>query len=204
MSCSDDRAASSSSPLDGPSAHGFDPSAIVTPANGVTIARLLLSPVLVVTVITGSPSYPVLAFWLVLSLTDGIDGFLARRHGATRSGAFLDPLADKVLVIGALAALTVKGTFSIIPVGVITVREIALSLYRSYWVRRSIAIPASPLAKAKTFTQILAVSLALVPALAAYPLVAEATLWVAVVLAVVSAIQYLAEGSQAMRSGGHR
>ena len=47
--------------------------------------------------------------WGALSLTDGIDGWVARRQGTTRSGAFLDPLADKVVVLGALFALVAKG-----------------------------------------------------------------------------------------------
>ena len=51
--------------------------------------------------------------------TDGLDGILARRYGTTRSGAFLDPLADKVLVLGAMFALVGRGVFPLMPVVII-------------------------------------------------------------------------------------
>ena len=54
----------------------------------------------------------------MLACTDGLDGWLARRDGTTRSGAFLDPLADKILVIGGFAALGVRGDFGWIPVAI--------------------------------------------------------------------------------------
>ena len=62
--------------------------------------------------------------WIVLCVTDGIDGWLARRQGTTRSGAFLDPLADKVLVLGAMWALVASDRFAVVPVILITVREL--------------------------------------------------------------------------------
>ena len=62
--------------------------------------------------ITGSEgSWVALALWFVLCASDGIDGYLARRYGTTRSGAFLDPLADKVLVLGAMFTLVGRGVF---------------------------------------------------------------------------------------------
>ena len=68
----------------------------------------------------------------MLCASDGIDGFLARRHGTTRSGAFLDPLADKVLVLGAMFTLVGRGVFPIVPVAIIAAREVAISLYRTF------------------------------------------------------------------------
>jgi CDP-diacylglycerol--glycerol-3-phosphate 3-phosphatidyltransferase len=136
--------------------------------------------------------------WTVLAFTDGLDGYLARRHGRTRSGAFLDPLADKVLVLGGLFALVAVDRFWWLPVGIIAVREIGVSLFRVYWGRRGIAVPASALAKAKTFAQALAVGAAVLPVLGDDPAwVAEALLWVAVALSVVSGVQYLVAGSRA-------
>ena len=67
-----------------------------------------------------------LVLWIALCVTDGIDGYFARRQGATRSGAFLDPLADKVLVLGAMAALVANDTFWWVPVAIIAVREIGI------------------------------------------------------------------------------
>ena len=70
----------------------------------------------------------VFAVWTALCLTDGVDGYLARRHGTTRSGAFLDPLADKVLVLGAMWALVASNRFAVVPVILITVRELGSTL----------------------------------------------------------------------------
>ena len=56
-------------------------------------------------------SWIAFALWFVLCASDGIDGYIARRHGTTRSGAFLDPLADKVLVLGAMFTLVGNGVF---------------------------------------------------------------------------------------------
>ena len=54
---------------------------------------------------TGPSTWLLVGLWFVFSISDGLDGLLARRQGATRSGAFLDPLADKVLVLGVLVSL---------------------------------------------------------------------------------------------------
>ena len=108
-------------------------------------------------------SWPAVALWIILCVTDGIDGYLARRQGATRSGAFLDPLADKVLVLGAMIALVAAGEFWWLPVAIIVVREIAISVFRSFWGRRGLAVPATQWAKVKTVVQEVAVGFALLP-----------------------------------------
>ena len=86
----------------------FGPSALATPANAVTMARVGLTPMLLAGILASGASWPALALWIALASTDGVDGYLARRHGTTRSGAFLDPLADKLLVLGALACLVAE------------------------------------------------------------------------------------------------
>jgi len=135
------------------------------------------------------------AVWFVLSCTDGVDGWRARRHGTTASGAFLDPLADKVVVIGAMAALVANGVFWWLPVLLIAVREFAVSAYRSWVGRHGISVPARPAAKAKTVLQDLAVGFALLPLTAAsHPFIANAFLWVAVALTLVTGAQYLLDG----------
>jgi CDP-diacylglycerol--glycerol-3-phosphate 3-phosphatidyltransferase len=181
---------------------GFGPSALATPANAVTIARLLITPVLLVLVVDRVESWPAVVLWLALCVTDGFDGWLARRHGTTRSGAFLDPLADKVLVIGALVALVAAGRFWWLPVALIATREVAISLFRSFWGRRGLAVPATWWAKVKTVTQEFAVGLALLPALADTSWPADVLLWLAVVLTVVTGLQYLHDGSRATRTTG--
>jgi CDP-diacylglycerol--glycerol-3-phosphate 3-phosphatidyltransferase len=182
----------------------YGPSALMTPANAVTIIRLLFSPALLVLVAREPSSWGAFALWTVLAFTDGIDGHLARKHGTTRSGAFLDPLADKVLVLGALYALVAAERFVWLPVALITVRELAISVYRTRLGRSGLAVPARPLAKAKTVVQELAVALALLPWTVDHPTLADATLWVAVVFTLVSGAQYLLDGREAATTLGHR
>jgi CDP-diacylglycerol---glycerol-3-phosphate 3-phosphatidyltransferase len=181
---------------------GFGPSALATPANAVTIGRLVITPLLLVLVVDRVESWPAVALWLALCLTDGFDGWLARRHGTTRSGAFLDPLADKVLVIGALAALVAADRFWWLPVALIAVRETAISLFRSYWGRRGLAVPATWWAKVKTVTQELAVGFALLPFLDDTTWLADTVLWLAVALTLVTGAQYIHDGSRSTRTTG--
>ena len=170
-----------------------DPNAIATWANLITVGRIALSPVMFL-VIPDHDRGSWLAFglWFVLCASDGIDGYLARRHGTTTSGAFLDPLADKVLVLGAMFTLVTKGVFGIVPVAIIAIREFVISVYRTFVAGKGVSIPASQLAKWKTFCQQLAVGFALWPWFAVdYRWIWNSLLWIAVVLAVVSGLQYL-------------
>jgi CDP-diacylglycerol--glycerol-3-phosphate 3-phosphatidyltransferase len=181
----------------------FGPSALATPANAITIVRLLLAPVAFGLIVDQPVSWLTFVVWAGLTCSDGLDGYLARRHGTTRSGAFLDPLADKVLVLGGLVALVSVDRFAWAPVLIIAGREVLISLYRSYWGRRGIAVPASPLAKAKTFAQSLAVAFAVAPITADNAeWLADVMLWTAVVLAVVSGIQYVVAGARAHSTSG--
>jgi CDP-diacylglycerol---glycerol-3-phosphate 3-phosphatidyltransferase len=186
-------------------ASSFGPSALATPANAVTIARLLFAPPLWLLIVVSGPSYVAVGLWIVLAATDGVDGYLARRMGTTRSGAFLDPLADKALVLGAMWALVAAGGFWWLPVALITVRELAISAFRSYWGRQGLAVPATFWAKVKTVVQAVAVGLALLPPVADdHAWLASSVLWVAVGLTLASGVQYLVEGSRATASGGVR
>ena len=91
----------------------FGETAINTPANIVTGLRLLFTiPVLVWILDEHDATWTTFTGWMVLWVTDGLDGWLARRDGTTRSGAFLDPLADKVLVLGGFFALAIRGDFA--------------------------------------------------------------------------------------------
>src|SRR5262249_61861737 len=80
----------------------FGEGAVATPANAITVARVLLAIPTLVLIAQRGASWPAVVLWLVLACTDGVDGWVARRDGTTRSGAFLDPLADKILVIRGL------------------------------------------------------------------------------------------------------
>jgi CDP-diacylglycerol--glycerol-3-phosphate 3-phosphatidyltransferase len=172
----------------------FGPSALATPANAVTLARLAATPLFLVLVLAGGASWPALASWVVLAATDGVDGYLARRHGTTRSGAFLDPLADKVLVLGALAVLVAEGALWWVPVVLVAARELVISAYRSWMGSRGVSVPARRWAKVKTVVQEVAVGLALLPPTAGEPRLAGTVLWAAVVLGGVTGAQYLLDG----------
>ncbi len=183
----------------------YGPGALLTPANLITFCRLVLSPALLVMIVKEPTSWAAAGFWTVLAFSDGIDGYLARRHGTTRSGAFLDPLADKVLVLGAMFALVAAGRFWIVPVVLIAVREVAISIYRTQLGRQGLAVPARFSGKVKTVVQEFAVAAALFPVTGDYRIAAALLLWVAVVLTWVSGVQYLVDGrSAATRLGPRR
>ena len=169
----------------------YGPSALATPANAVTVIRLIFSPALLVLIVREPSSWGAVALWTVLAFSDGIDGALARRHGTTRSGAFLDPLADKVLVLGAMFTLVARGVFSIVPVLIIAAREFVISIYRTVVGARGVSVPASRTAKYKTLFQQLAVGFALWPWFADIEWTWTTLLWIAVALSIVSGIQYL-------------
>jgi CDP-diacylglycerol--glycerol-3-phosphate 3-phosphatidyltransferase len=180
----------------------FGPSALKTPANAITVARLLVTPVLVAMIVVQGPGWAPFGVALAIGLTDGVDGWLARRQGTTRSGAFLDPLADKAAVVGALCAVAVKGEVSWIPVAIIAAREVWMSVYRIAVGRRGISIPARSSAKLKTLVQGIAILLCLAPSVAPHRGVLSVAVWVAVAFTVVTGAQYLLDGRRAARAVG--
>ena len=173
---------------------GFGPSALATPANAVTIARLLATPLMVLLIVRSGPSWPAVVAWFVLSSTDGLDGYLARRQGTTRSGAFLDPLADKICVLAAMATLVAVDRWWWPAVALIAAREAVQTVWRVRLGRRGISIPATRWAKVKTLLQDLAVGGALLPWTAGHQGLVQTVLWLAVLLTVVTGVQYLMEG----------
>ena len=183
----------------------YDPSALATPANAVTVTRMLLALPFLAFVARDGASFGMLVAWILLAGSDGLDGHLARKHGTTRSGAFLDPLADKVLVLGAAWALVAAGGFWWLPVVLITVRELGISLFRSWYGRRGIAVPARYAAKVKTVVQEVAIGFALLPATADNAdWVQDTVLWIAVALTIGTGIAYVTDGAKAFSRTGDR
>jgi CDP-diacylglycerol--glycerol-3-phosphate 3-phosphatidyltransferase len=170
----------------------------------LTIFRIAMAPVLALLVWAQNPWW--LTFWLgwFLGATDWVDGSLARRATPTRLGAFLDPLADKVVVLLVGAALIAVDRFPALPLILIAVREVAIVAYRSYWGRRGLAIPARKSAKYKTFVQGVALAAAMCPPLEPYPVVADSLLWLAVAFTLFSGMQYVLDGQSALRTTGER
>jgi len=179
---------------------GFGKSALLTPANAVTITRLLISPILLVMIASGGASWAAVVFWILLCVTDGVDGYIARRQGVTSSGAFLDPLADKVLVLGALVALVSRGDLWFLPAALIGIRELAVSVFRSQLARRGISVPARWWAKVKTVVTEIAIGFALLPLTTDARWWYTSLIWVSVVLTLVTGAQYLFEGGREARA----
>jgi CDP-diacylglycerol--glycerol-3-phosphate 3-phosphatidyltransferase len=172
----------------------FGQNAVATPANFVTLARILVAiPTLALIRHDGS-SWTTVGLWFAITSTDSLDGWLARRDGATRSGAFLDPVADKLIVLGGLAVLADRGVFPWWPVLLIAAREFGISLYRSVAGRRGIVLPAQRLGKYKAFTQFCAVGFVLLPITAADVGFQQTVLALSVALTVVSGLQIVRHG----------
>jgi len=175
------------------------------PANLITSARLAASPLLFAAILNAEDQNG--ASWLAFTLgwvfgfTDWLDGYLARAHGwISRSGAFLDPLADKVVVIGCFLSLWFIERYWWVPVILVIVREVVITFFRSYWVRKGLAVPARTLGKYKSFVQGLAIVAAVFPPWEDQTLVADLLLWAAVGLTMYSGLLYLLDGSAATRT----
>lgn len=134
--------------------------------NAITIARIALVPVFVVFAYTDTTAGAIGAFilFLVASLSDSLDGYLARRaQTITKTGEFLDPLADKLLVGAALVSLVGTRDFPLWAALVIAVREVVIQIFRIRVVSTGGRLPASHWAKTKTVLQICMVSWWLLP-----------------------------------------
>lgn len=186
-----------------------------TPANIVTCVRIVFIPVFMVLaelscIQAGALYDPVLApaaclLYILLSLTDKLDGYLARsRNQITDFGKFLDPIADKLLVFSALLILLEQEFVGVWVVFIILLREFLVSALRMVAGAKGVVIAADTLGKWKTAVTMIAlcgyfIAIALASAgavyLAAYLLLAaHALIILAVVLTVVSGVQYFWNG----------
>jgi CDP-diacylglycerol--glycerol-3-phosphate 3-phosphatidyltransferase len=177
-----------------PAVKRFGQGALATPANFVTMARILVAVPTLYLIYDRGSSWLTVGLWFVITSTDSFDGWLARRDGATRSGAFLDPVADKLIVLGGLGVLAQRGNIAWWPVLLIALREFGISAYRSFAGRRGISLPAQRLGKYKAFTQYLSVGVVLLPWTADDIGLQKFVLGVAVVFTVVSGLAILRRG----------
>jgi CDP-diacylglycerol---glycerol-3-phosphate 3-phosphatidyltransferase len=167
---------------------------LVNLPNALTALRILLVPLLVVVLLTRLEHGLFLGagiFGLGV-LTDYLDGYFARRRNqVTRLGILLDPLADKLLTASAFLSLVELDAVPAWMVMIILGREFVITGLRNVAAARGLLIPASALGKGKMVSQVVAILLLLMairyPAL---KVLALAALWVVVVLAVVSALDY--------------
>src|SRR6478735_9263354 len=132
----------------------------LTLANLLTLLRILAVPVVVVALLGETPNGDTLAalVFALAALTDGLDGYFARsRDAVTTFGKLMDPLADKLLIIGSLISLVSLDRLAAWVAMVIIAREIAVTILRTIANERGIVIAASWLGKLKTALQIAAV-----------------------------------------------
>jgi len=178
------------------------------PANLLTLARLVFAPLLFWFVLDAEAdrgaSWAAFGLGIALATTDFFDGRVARRSNVvSRSGAFLDPLADKIVVIGGAFCLVQVERYWWVPVTILAIRELGITAWRSRWAREGLAIPARTSAKYKTFVQGVALILAVMPTLQDQDVVVGAALWVAVGWTVFTGVQYLLDGQTALSETGH-
>jgi CDP-diacylglycerol--glycerol-3-phosphate 3-phosphatidyltransferase len=176
----------------------YGPTALVTPANALTLARLAIAPIFIALIVTQGASWLTSAVGAVGAFSDGLDGVVARRQGATRSGAFLDPLVDKVAVIASMFALCATGRLPWLPVIIITAREVWMSVYRSRASSRGLSIPARSSAKLKTFVQDFAIAWCVLPPTAHLHGLQLATIWLAAAITVFTGYEYWRDGRHAV------
>ena len=172
--------------------------------NTLTIIRVLLIPFFVAFMlcnITAYDNYIALAIFIVASLTDTLDGYLARKNNqVTNFGKFMDPLADKLLVCSALICLLSNGMISTVVVLIIIAREFIISGFRLVASDNGIVIAASMWGKFKTTFQMIAVILLIVK-IPALDLAAQLCVWVALALTVISLIDYIAKNHKVLTEG---
>lgn len=140
---------------------------IWTPANIVTVVRVVMVPIWLAVAELSVASEPghisasavvVTVFYIVLSLTDKLDGYLARsRNEVTTFGKFLDPIADKLAVVVALCYLLQQGLVSPWVLLVVVAREFLVSGLRMVVASEGVVIAASNLGKWKTATTMVAI-----------------------------------------------
>jgi len=129
---------------------------ILTLPNGITILRILAIPVILLLLNPGR-DYQIFTaiFFLAAAVTDTFDGYLARRRGlVTTLGTFLDPLADKLLIVTALIALIPTRGIPVWMVVVIVGREIAVTGLRGIAVTQGLVVAASRIGKYKTVFEV--------------------------------------------------
>ncbi len=172
--------------------------------NLITLARILLVPVVVWSIAAGRMNLAFLLF-LVAAVSDAVDGFLAKRFGMkTELGAYLDPLADKVLIVSIYVTLGVTGVIPLWIVILVVSRDIMIvgAIMLSWLIDRPVSIKPHVVSKANTAAQILFACLVL--ASHGYGFSAEPVLTLVMVLVAVltllSVALYVAEWVRHMNS----
>jgi CDP-diacylglycerol--glycerol-3-phosphate 3-phosphatidyltransferase len=170
--------------------------------NKLTIARMILVPFFVLFILTGwggdANRYICLAIFVVASITDWFDGHLARKYNLiTNFGKFMDPLADKLLVCSAMICMIEVDKLPAWVVIIIIGREFIISGFRLVASDNGIVIAASWWGKSKTISQMIMIIL-LIADIPALSVLNTVLIWVALILTVVSLIDYLVKNKNVL------
>lgn len=174
--------------------------------NMLTVLRVLLIPFFVVFLlldITAYDNYIALAIFIAASLTDMLDGYLARKNNqVTNFGKFMDPLADKLLVSAAMICLVELDKLPCWIVIVIISREFVISGFRLVASDNGIVIAASWWGKTKTVSQMLMIILLIADMGREFAVLETVFIYLALVLTVISLIDYIAKNKQVLSMQG--
>lgn len=175
--------------------------------NKLTILRMIMVPFFVffmlVPVAGDATKWIALVIFVVASLTDTLDGYLARRDNlVTDFGKFMDPLADKLLVCSALICFVELGDLPAWMVIIIIGREFIISGFRLVASDSGIVIAASYWGKFKTVSQMLMVIVLIADLGGVFDMIGTALIWIALILTVVSLVDYIAKNVQVLTKGG--
>jgi CDP-diacylglycerol--glycerol-3-phosphate 3-phosphatidyltransferase len=180
---------------------------VVNIANVLTVVRILLVPVFVVCLVHGGTAWRLvaLAAFAAASFTDWLDGQLARKRGlVTDFGKIADPIADKALTGAALITLSALGELPWWVTALILFRELAITVLRFAVIRRGV-IAASQGGKLKTLLQIVAICLyVLPPSLGLSPVVKETVMGAALVVTLVTGVDYVIRAVRLVRAPGDK
>ena len=174
--------------------------------NKLTILRIILIIPFVLFMILGQGEgwmkWAALAIFVIASLTDTLDGYIARKyHLITDFGKFMDPLADKILVMSAMILLVEFGRLPAWIVIIILAREFAVSGFRLIASDNGLVIAASWWGKVKTVTQMIMVILMIADLPAPYPhIITDIVMYAALALTVISMIDYFVKNAHVLKS----
>ncbi len=175
--------------------------------NKLTTLRVIMIPFFVFFMLTdvggNANKWIALALFVVASLTDFLDGKIARKyHLVTNFGKFMDPLADKLLVCSALICLQDLDRVPAWVVIVIIAREFIISGFRLVASDNGIVIAASYWGKFKTTFQMLMIIVMIMNLGGAFDMVGTVLMWIALALTIISLVDYIAKNVQVLTQGG--
>ena len=175
--------------------------------NKLTTFRVILIPFFVFFMLapdmTGINNYIAVAIFIVASLTDLLDGKIARKYNlVTNFGKFMDPLADKLLVCSAMICLIQTGQLAAWIVVIIIAREFIISGFRLIASDNGVVIAASYWGKFKTVSQMFMIIVLIADLGGVFDIVGTVLIWLSLILTVVSLIDYIAKNVQVLTQGG--